>query len=236
MKEIKDDVKVPKLRTQKKKNTRFSIDSEILKGIKISFGIIITLIIFLTIAYSGSHYASNILGGTFLGNYTFNGYVNFKIQPKVNNNNLLFEEGPNNFTAYLLGNTDPNVVDTSDININISINGTYYKIGKLVYIELKTYLKNNTYDNSTLFKITNLPYISMKRAYFSLGHLRGIYFRYGGSSKTIIQHSARVLENTSVIQLSTSSNGESYSGFWYVNYDSSIQSKIIEISGTYLTN
>ncbi len=41
------------------------------------------VIIFLTIAYAGSHYASNILGGTFLGNYTFNGSVNFEESPVV---------------------------------------------------------------------------------------------------------------------------------------------------------
>ncbi len=77
MKDIKNEIKVPKLRTHKK-NTRFSIDSDILKGIKFSFGIFIFFSILTLITYAGSHYASNILGGTFLGNYTFNGSVEFK--------------------------------------------------------------------------------------------------------------------------------------------------------------
>ncbi len=82
MKRVKNVIKVPKLSTHKK-NTRFSSDSDFFRGIKQGLGFTFIILIFLTIAYAGSHYASNILGGTFLGNYTFNGSVNFEISPQV---------------------------------------------------------------------------------------------------------------------------------------------------------
>ncbi len=86
MKEIKNGVNMPKSHTQK--NTRFSIDNDVLKGVKFSLGIIFTLIIFLTITYAGSHYASNILGGTFMGNYTFQNNVEINKSLIVNGFNL----------------------------------------------------------------------------------------------------------------------------------------------------
>lgn len=54
------------------------MDKDILKGLKIGFGIIISLSLFLGIIFAvGFHNASEIVGGMFQGNFTFNGTINF---------------------------------------------------------------------------------------------------------------------------------------------------------------
>lgn len=54
------------------------MDKDILKGLKIGFGIILSLSIFFGIIYAvGFHSAGEVLSGIFIGNYTFQGEVNF---------------------------------------------------------------------------------------------------------------------------------------------------------------
>ncbi len=81
MEKIKNFIKKFKFDIQK--NTQSKLDNDILRGIKFSFGVFIFFSIITIISYAGSHYASNILGGTFLGNYTFNSSVNFEESPLV---------------------------------------------------------------------------------------------------------------------------------------------------------
>ncbi len=62
------------------------------------------------IAYAGSHYASNILGGTFLGNYTFNGSVNFEESPIVKQRYYYLPKND----QFVVNTTSSNCVDNGD--------------------------------------------------------------------------------------------------------------------------
>ncbi len=64
------------------------MDKDILKGLKISFGIILGLSVFLGLVYAvGFHSANEILGGTFNGNYTFNGTLDLNGEIKISSSN-----------------------------------------------------------------------------------------------------------------------------------------------------
>lgn len=52
------------------------MDKEIIKGIKIGFGFFLTISLLFLVSAIGFHTASEILPGTFLGNFNFNGNVN----------------------------------------------------------------------------------------------------------------------------------------------------------------
>lgn len=63
------------------------MDKDFLKGLKISFGFIFGLSLFLGIVFAvGFHSADEILAGVFQGNYTFNGSINI-------NGNVTFSDG-----------------------------------------------------------------------------------------------------------------------------------------------
>ena len=54
------------------------MDKQILDGIKFGFGMIFSMTLLFTIVYAvGFHIADEIVSGTFLGNYTYSGNVNF---------------------------------------------------------------------------------------------------------------------------------------------------------------
>ncbi len=89
----------------------FKFDKDIIKGFKIGLGFISAIILFFTIVYAGSHYANNILGGTFLGNYTF--------QNKLTINNSL-----------MLGNINLTPANNEIIYLNNSM--TAYEIQEII--------------------------------------------------------------------------------------------------------
>lgn len=54
------------------------MDKDFVKGIKIAFGFLFTIFSIFGLVYAvGFHTANEVLGGTFLGNYSFSGNVNF---------------------------------------------------------------------------------------------------------------------------------------------------------------
>ena len=100
-----------------------------------------------------------------------------------------YEEGT--WTATLYGNSSPTNVDRTTSTKNVSVTGTYRRIGSLVYVQaLWTDLHNssspNDMRNYQLQRIEGLPFPSSNASgtsifTSSLGYNRGIYARYNNA-------------------------------------------------------
>lgn len=70
------------------------MDNDIVRGIKIGFGLFFTTLVLFGIVFAaGFHSANEILSGTFLGNYSFNGNIN------MTSGTLYFPDGSNQSAA-----------------------------------------------------------------------------------------------------------------------------------------
>ncbi len=94
------------------------MDREILKGLKISLGLILGLFFFFTIVFAvGFHQASEILPGIFQGDYIFNGSINLTSGSSINFDSSSINSAPiSAFTNIVSYSSDGNFTVPEGIN------------------------------------------------------------------------------------------------------------------------
>ena len=89
----------------------------------------------------------------------------------------------------------------------------------------------------SLWHMTGLPFTAYNNSnmYYpvSCGHLRGIQFRYGGTTRAQFTFNASVQSNSTQIDLRTTDTTTPFSGYFYVHNVSG--GKYIRASGVYPT-
>ena len=95
----------------KRDNTTLNFLSSIRNGLGLSIGFSLGIILFLILGYAGWHPASQIISGTFLGNYTFSGNVKFNTAPKVSRGYYFL---PKN-SQFVVNLSDSNCVDLGSV-------------------------------------------------------------------------------------------------------------------------
>ncbi len=124
-------------------------------------------------------------------------------------------------------------------NATLSFNATgkYVKKGSLVYVSITNLPDNTTCDGCTFFKISGLPFTATVESNFSMGHARGMIWRYNTVSNSYFLVEPRIdASDFNSILMNASRTETHYSGYIGLRSSGGSQGTFISsISGTYLT-
>ena len=139
------------------------------------------------------------------------------------------------FTFTLIGDSNPVTTNIAAANTTLYGTGYYEKIGNLCYVSCAYDLTN--YNNYIFYHFGNIPFTSYNNSnmYYpvSCGHLRGILFGYGSSTRTDFTFNASVPSNSTQIDLRTTDTTTPFSGYFRVHNING--GKYIRASGVYPT-
>lgn len=194
-------------------------------GVGFAFGLIIVISLVFGVVYAvGFHTADEIISGTFLGNYVFNGEVNFTQGVKLNGSS-------NSFNKYEEGSFSPTLVSINGVSPTVTYGaqqGYYTRIGNRVFVDFVVSFTSHSGGTGNV-AIGGLPFnFSSLQSTGSLGTFDFITFSGG---RTYLGFYGDVPTNKVYLRQMGSNTGTANFAFTDVAQSSTILGSI-----TYITN